>query len=55
MNIFGMPGWIDRVEMDSEPTHCKAPATKGVFYCFNHPKKTINQPSIPGTIERSNC
>ncbi len=49
----GMPGEIDRVEMDSEPTHCKAPATTGVFYCFNHPKKTINQPSIPGTIERS--
>ena len=32
----------------------KAPALTGVFYCFNHPKKTINQPSIPGTIERSN-
>ena len=30
----------------------KAPATAGVFYCFNHPKKTINQPSIPGTIAR---
>ena len=30
----------------------KAPATAGVFYFFNQPKKTINQPSIPGTIER---
>ncbi|QNI54488.1 hypothetical protein SynBIOSE41_01982 [Synechococcus sp. BIOS-E4-1] len=26
----------------------------GAFYLFNHPKKTINQPSIPGTIERIN-
>ncbi|QNI55240.1 hypothetical protein SynBIOSE41_02750 [Synechococcus sp. BIOS-E4-1] len=31
----------------------KAPAA-GVFYCLNHPKKTINQPLITGTVERLN-
>ena len=30
--------------------HTQAPALTGAFYCFNHPKKAINQPSIPGTF-----
>ena len=33
----------------AEPTHCKAPALTGVFYCFNGLTDPINQPSIPGT------
>ncbi|QNI55768.1 hypothetical protein SynBIOSE41_03288 [Synechococcus sp. BIOS-E4-1] len=31
----------------------KASALTGAFYCFNLANKLINQPSIPGTIERS--
>ena len=33
----------------------KPPALTGVFYCFNGLTNPINQPSIPCTIERSNC
>ena len=32
----------------------KAPALTGFFYCFNRLTNPINQPSIPGTIKRSN-
>ncbi|QNI54991.1 hypothetical protein SynBIOSE41_02491 [Synechococcus sp. BIOS-E4-1] len=38
--------------MDSEPTH-QSPCNGRGFYFFNHPIPTINQPPIPGTIERS--
>ncbi len=32
----------------------KASALPGASYFFNHTQKPLNQPSIPGTIERSN-
>jgi hypothetical protein len=40
---------------ETEAYAFKPPAFSGAFYRFNHPDKTNNQPSIPGTIDRSNC
>jgi len=37
--------------IDTSPS---TPADPGDFYCFNHTQKPNNQPSITGTIVRSN-